>query len=66
MKSRLLPSRAVKRLVRFARDRRAATAIEYGLIVSLIVIAMIGAFTQVADVTTALWGNISTKVSKTN
>ncbi|KQM65033.1 pilus assembly protein [Sphingomonas sp. Leaf17] len=66
MKSRLLPSRAVQRLVRFARDRRAATAIEYGLIVSLVVIAMIGAFTQVADVTTALWGNISTKVSKTN
>lgn len=66
MKSRLLPSRAVQRLVRLARDRRAATAIEYGLIVSLVVIAMIGAFTQVADVTTALWGNISTKVSKTN
>ena len=66
MKSRLSPSCAIKRLIRFAGDRRAATAIEYGLIVSLVVIAMIGAFTQVADVTTALWGNISTKVSKTN
>lgn len=66
MKSRPSPSRATLRVIRFVRDRRAATAIEYGLIVSLVVIAMIGAFTQVAEVTTALWGNISTKVSKTN
>lgn len=66
MKTRFSLPGAIRRLRQFASDRRAATAIEYGLIVSLVVIAMIGAFTQVADVTTVLWGNISTKVSKTN
>lgn len=66
MRTRFSLPGAIRRLQRFANDRRAATAIEYGLIVSLVVIAMIGAFTQVADVTTALWGNISTKVSNTN
>jgi len=43
-------------------DRRGATAIEYGLIVSLIVIAMIGSFQQVANVTTVMWNNVSSEV----
>ena len=45
----------VKQLLRLARDSRGATAIEYGLIVSLIVIAMIGALRGLADENTGMW-----------
>jgi len=44
------------------RDQRGATAVEYGLIVSLIVIAMLVAFQNVASVTTNMWNEVSTKV----
>lgn len=44
-------------------DTRAATAIEYGLIVSLIVIAIIGSLTVLAGKTIGLWGNISAAVT---
>lgn len=40
---------------RLLRDNRGATAIEYGLIVSLIVIAMIGALRGVSDENTGMW-----------
>lgn len=45
----------VKQLLRLARDSRGSTAIEYGLIVSLIVIAMIGALRGLADENTGMW-----------
>lgn len=45
------------------RCRRAATAVEYGLIVSLIVIAMIASLKLVANQTTAMWGNVSEAVA---
>jgi pilus assembly protein Flp/PilA len=45
-----------------ARDRKAGTAIEYGLIAALIVIAMIVSFTRVANVTVGMWNNVSTTV----
>jgi pilus assembly protein Flp/PilA len=48
---------------RLLRDDRGATAIEYGLIVSLIVMMMIGAFQGIADENNGLWGRIRTKVS---
>ncbi|KWV92778.1 Flp family type IVb pilin [Erythrobacter sp. YT30] len=41
-------------------DNSGATAVEYGLIVSLIVLAMIGAFTNVADSNNGMWNNVST------
>lgn len=41
-----------------------ATAIEYGLIASLVVIASIGAFDSVANENTGLWATISNKVSE--
>lgn len=44
------------------RDQRGATAVEYGLIVSLIVIAMLAAFQNVAEVTINMWGNVSEQV----
>jgi pilus assembly protein Flp/PilA len=49
--------------IRLLRDDRGATAIEYGLIVSLIAMAMIGAFSGIADENIGLWGRIQTKVS---
>ncbi len=45
------------------RNRKAGTAIEYGLIVALIVIAMIASFKEVANTTTGMWGNIHNKVT---
>ena len=41
-------------------DSRGATAIEYGLIASLIVIAMIGALKGVASENIRIWDNIKT------
>jgi len=45
----------IKRLL---RDSRGATAIEYGLIISLIVIAMITAMQGFANETIEMWGNV--------
>jgi pilus assembly protein Flp/PilA len=41
-------------------DTSGGTAIEYGLIVSLIVVAMVVALQGVADVTIAMWRNVET------
>ena len=49
-------------LGKIARDERGATAIEYGLIVSLVVVAMIGALTLLANTTTGMWNNVSNTV----
>ncbi|WP_336976933.1 Flp family type IVb pilin [Altererythrobacter fulvus] len=40
-------------------DARGATAVEYGLIVSLIVIAIVGAMQGVGNGNGGLWGKIS-------
>ena len=45
------------------RDTRGATAIEYGLIVSLIVIAMMAALQGVANENTGLWAIVRQKVT---
>jgi pilus assembly protein Flp/PilA len=52
------------RLPRVLRDSRGATAIEYGLIVALIVIAMIVALKNLASTTIGMWNNVSTKVDQ--
>ena len=44
------------------RDQRAATAIEYGLIAALIVVASIGAFVLVADSTIGRWDDVASNV----
>ena len=48
-------SRILRKLL---RDSRGATAVEYGLIVALIVIAMIGALESVANENTGLWARV--------
>ncbi|HEX7783395.1 MAG TPA: Flp family type IVb pilin [Sphingobium sp.] len=47
----------------FARCERGATAVEYGLILALIFLAMTIAVKQVATKTINMWGNVSNAVS---
>lgn len=42
-------------------DTTGATAIEYGLIVALIVVAMIATLQAVADTTIEMWGTVESK-----
>ena len=46
----------------FGSDNSGGTAIEYGLIASVIVIASIGAFDSVANEITGLWAVVTNKV----
>ena len=48
---------------RLLSDRRGATAVEYGMIVALIVIAMVASFQSLANATVGMWGNVNTKVA---
>ena len=43
-------------------DRRAATAVEYGLILALVVMALMAGLNALSGSTSSLWGDISTKV----
>lgn len=57
------PMRALVRTIRdVMHDRRAATAVEYGFILALIVLAMMASLGSVANQTTGMWGNVSNKV----
>jgi pilus assembly protein Flp/PilA len=47
---------------RLGRDSKGATAVEYGLIITLIVLAMIVGLRETAKVTIQMWSDISTKV----
>ncbi|RZM09052.1 MAG: Flp family type IVb pilin [Sphingomonas sp.] len=53
----------IRTIARVTRERRGATAIEYGLIIAFVVIAMIAGLTALADTTTGMWGNVNTKVA---
>ena len=48
---------------RLVVNRNGATAIEYGLIVALIVIAMIAALQNLAGSTIQMWNDVNTKVA---
>lgn len=45
------------------RDQKAATAVEYGLIISLIVIAMIASMQSLATEIIDMWGTVETNVT---
>ena len=51
-----------KLFARFAKDQSGATAIEYGLIASLIGVAIIGAVTTVGSKLTTTFGNVSSNL----
>jgi pilus assembly protein Flp/PilA len=53
---------AMRRFSNLLGDEKAATAIEYGLIIAMIVLAMIGALSMLAGGTTGMWNNVSTTV----
>lgn len=44
------------------RADRGATAVEYGLIVALIVLAMVGALGVFGNTTSSMWNNVSQQV----
>lgn len=54
----------LRAVARFALDRKAATAVEYGLILALIVLAIMAALIALGSQTTTMWNNVSDKVSK--
>ncbi|MEG3086052.1 Flp family type IVb pilin [Sphingomonas sp. PB4P5] len=56
----------VRFIRRLARDQGGGTAIEYGLIAALMVLAMIVAFAELADTTNGLWSGVKNKVVKAN
>jgi pilus assembly protein Flp/PilA len=47
---------------RFAKDESGATAIEYGLIASLIAVAIIGALTTLGTKLSGTFGNVSAQL----
>lgn len=53
-------------VVNLARDRKGATAIEYGLILALVFLAMVGAVKGLGSAATDMWSNVSSKVQSTN
>ena len=55
--------RLLSRLVRpMLADRRGGTAVEYGLIIALVVLAMIGALGNFGRGATSMWANVSDRV----
>ena len=53
-------------LKRIGSDNSGATAVEYGLIASLIVIASISAFNSVANENTRMWGEVEDAMLEAN
>ena len=62
LRRRLLPRAAARQLLRLAQDDRGATAVEYGLILALVVLAVIGSIQALANTTIGMWTDVSTKV----
>jgi len=55
---------AIRKALRMlGRDRRGATAIEYGLIAALIVIAMMGGLRTLGGGANGMWGKVGNEVS---
>lgn len=53
----------MNRIARLLRSTRAATAVEYGLILALIFVAAMGAISSVGKSTIGMWNNVSTSAS---
>ncbi len=49
-------------MARLTKDERGATAVEYALIISFIVLSMIVGFSNVAGTTTNMWNNVANSV----
>ena len=54
----------LRRLRKLLLSEDGATAVEYGLIISLVVLAAMGALSETADKTLKMWNNVATEVTK--
>lgn len=52
----------MRRLLSIIKDERAATAVEYGLILALVFLAMIGGVTAFSNTTIAMWERVADEV----
>jgi pilus assembly protein Flp/PilA len=52
----------MRHLCELSKDERGATAVEYGLILALIFLAMVVGVVAVGTSTSDLWGNVSNQV----
>nr|WP_246606039.1 Flp family type IVb pilin [Sphingobium xanthum] len=50
-------------LHRIRSCKKGATAVEYGLILAMVVLAMIGALSNVASKTNGMWTNVANEVN---
>jgi len=53
----------MRRLQDLIKDKRGATAVEYGLILALVFLAMVVSLQGVAGENIKMWNNVSNKVS---
>jgi len=53
----------MRRFFSIFKDRRGATAVEYGLILALVFIAMIAGVTRFSDTTISMWDRVANEVS---
>lgn len=53
----------VKFLRKLGRDTRGATAVEYGLILALVFLSMVGAVQTFGTEVIAMWGKVETAVT---
>lgn len=53
----------MRRFTKIFTDDRGATAVEYGLILAMIFLAMVTSVTYMAATTTSMWNNVSTEVA---
>ena len=63
LRRRLSPRALASQLSRLVSDNRGATAVEYGLILALIFLAIVGSIQAVANSTTGMWNDVSAKVA---
>jgi pilus assembly protein Flp/PilA len=54
----------MRKFYRLMRSTRAATAVEYGLILALVFLAAVVAVGNVANSTTGMWNNVSAAAVK--
>ena len=52
------------RIRKLCSNEEGATAVEYGLILSLVVLAAMGAIVKLADNTVGMWNHVATEVEK--
>ena len=55
----------MRRFFRIFKDEKAATAVEYGLILALVFLAMIAGITNFTETTINMWNRVSNEVSGT-